>query len=157
MDQSVSGARPRILSANGLRRIGMLCAGALGGCVETGALSAPKRPSLTPDWLRARPASAPTASALPSPVSAAFRGRWKSNEETLSPRRPANGISHWPIRESGLSHPRLCVDLPHRDRNDRRAVYDVFDASKKRAQRLEDDILVKSDGADPGRVSTRLR
>jgi hypothetical protein len=29
------------------------------------------------------------------------------------------------------------------------AVYDVFDAGKKRAQRLEDDIIVKSDGADP--------
>ena len=29
------------------------------------------------------------------------------------------------------------------------AVYDVFDANKKRAQRLEDDIIVKSDGADP--------
>jgi hypothetical protein len=29
------------------------------------------------------------------------------------------------------------------------AVYDVFDAKKNRAQRLEDDVVVKSDGADP--------
>ena len=77
MDRSVSSRRRTSHPQIAFAAFGLLCTGILGGCVETTAMSGAETPEPRARLARARLAPTSTASASPSPVSAAFRSRWK--------------------------------------------------------------------------------
>ena len=72
MDRPHSSLFGAVLPRVAIAAFGLVLTGALGGCVETAALSGAETPAPRPDWPRT-----PLASALRWLVSAAFRSRWK--------------------------------------------------------------------------------
>jgi len=150
MDQSVSARRRASCPQMAFAAFGMLCAGALGGCVETGALSGAETPEpharlaaratgVSPNGVRVALAS---LSGVPGPLENQMKDAFaaQAGERNIALADPAKAA--YLIRGYVSTYPTATGTTVA-------AVYDVFDASKKRAQRLEDDILVKSDGADP--------
>jgi hypothetical protein len=150
MDQSVSLRRgascPRIAFA----ALGLLFAGSLGGCVETVAVSGAETPepraqsaanaaSVNPHGVRVALAS---LSGVPEPLENRMKDAFatQAGERNIALVDPAKAA--YLIRGYVTTYPAATGTTVA-------AVYDVFDANKKRAQRLEDDVVVKSEGIDP--------
>jgi hypothetical protein len=151
MDQPVFLRRraspPRIASA----AFGLLFASVLGGCVKTAALSGAETPepharlaanaatSVDPHGVRVALASlSGVPDSLENRMKDAFAAQ--AGERNIALTDPAEAA--YLIRGYVTTYPAATGTTIA-------AVYDVFDAKKKRAQRLEDDIVVKSDGVDP--------
>lgn len=150
MDQSVSARRRASCPQIAFAAFGLLCAGVLGGCVETAALSGAETPEpharlatraagVNPNGVRVALAS---LSGVPEPLENQMKDAFaaQAGERNIALADPAKAA--YLIRGYVTTYPAATGTTVA-------AVYDVFDASKKRAQRLEDDIIVKSDGVDP--------
>jgi hypothetical protein len=129
---------------------GLLLTGVLGGCVETAALSGAETPApqarsaqnataRSPHGVRVALAS---LSGVPEPLENRLKDAFvaKASERDITLADPAKAA--YLIRGYVTTYPAAAGTTVA-------AVYYVFDATKKRAQRLEDDIVVKSGGADP--------
>ena len=150
MDQPVFSHWRASASPIAFALFGLLCASVLGGCVETGALSGAETPEVHAQ-LAARAAGAnpngvrvalASLSGVPEPLENQMKDAFavQAGERNIALADPAKAA--YLIRGYVTTYPAATGTTVA-------AVYDVFDASKKRAQRLEDDIIVKSDGVDP--------
>ncbi len=150
MDQSVCFRRracwPRLVFA----AFGLLSLGVVGGCVETAAVSGAETPeagarsatnaaAIDPRGVRVALAS---LSGVPQPLEARMKDAFtaQASERNITLADPAKAA--YLIRGYVTTYPVATGTAVA-------AVYDIFDAKKNRAQRLEDDVVVKSGGADP--------
>ena len=150
MDRPVSSRRRTSPPQIAFAAFGLLCTGILGGCVETTAMSGAETPeprarlaasAAGADLHGVRVALA-SLSGVPEPLEDRMKDALaaQAGERNIALAQPAKAA--YLIRGYVTTYPAATGTTVA-------AVYDVFDANKKRAQRLEDDIIVKSDGADP--------
>ncbi len=150
MDRPVCRRRGAFCSRLARAASGLLFAGALGGCVETAALSDAGTPEA-----RARSAASASA-ASPRGVRVALASL-SGVPQALEPEMKDAFVAKAGQRDIALGDATKAAYLirgyvttyPAATGTTVAAVYDVFDAQKRRAQRLEDDVIVKSEGADP--------
>ena len=145
MDRPQSSLFGAVLPRVAIAAFGLVLTGALGGCVETAALSGAETPApqarLAGNAAGVRVALA-SLSGVPEPLENRLKDAFvaKASERNITVADPARAA--YLIRGYVTTYPAAAGTTVA-------AVYDVFDARKNRAQRLEDDIVVKGVGADP--------
>ena len=150
MDQPVCSRRGACWRRLAAAVFGLLPLGVLGGCVETAAMSGAEPPdahaksaanaaAVDPRGVRVALAS---LSGVPQPLEDRMKDAFaaQAGERNITLADPAKAA--YLIRGYVTTYPVAAGTTVA-------AVYDVFDANKKRAQRLKDDVVVKSEGADP--------
>ncbi len=150
MDQPVCFRRSASWPRLSFAAFGLLSLGAVGGCVETAALSGAEPPEAhaqlaanaavaDPHGVRVALAS---LSGAPQPLEDRMKDAFaaQANQRNINLAEPAKAA--YLIRGYVTTYPAA-------NGTTIAAVYDIFDAKKNRAQRLEDDVLVKSAGSDP--------
>lgn len=148
MDQPVSARQGASGRRVAFAIFGLLSVGFLGGCVETTALSGADSPEA-----RAKVAANVLDAGGVRVALASLTGVPQPFENRLKDAFAAQATE----RNITLADPAKATFLvrgyvtayPAAEGTTIAAVYDVFDAKKNRARRLEDDVVVKTDGADP--------